>query len=235
MAMAIIIICSLFTIGISTSIYIIKKIPNTKNRITTLIQLWTCVAAFVSVVVIIHSYKITNRAFVLSQKPHLLLRVRNAKKKHNIKETLDTFFEAVKKYAEQDGNKESKPSVDIQDNSENDTEHNLEQHLTEIFYENTSKVPFYDLSINVIISMHNKNINLSEIFTPNMYMAPKDKRIMSFPTKGISEFYEVDFEAMVESKEEIILSLSYEFTFQDKKELIEVQKYIWTGKNWRIK
>ena len=46
-------------------------------KASTLVSLWACVAAFISAAFVIRSYLHTNRAFVLSQKPHLRIWVQN--------------------------------------------------------------------------------------------------------------------------------------------------------------
>ena len=187
------IILFLIVVGIGLTCFAIKT-TIASGIVSNIIQIWICVAALISAIFIIYSYIQTNLAFVLSQKPHLLLIV--------LERT----------------NKGTPPA-----------------HLTQIHYENKSNNPFYDLNISVKISTQNTTVDLSDIFSPNMYMAVGDKRDWTFDTKKQLLQRGFDIDATVRANKTIILLLEYSFSFNNKKEIIKVQEYIWKKNGWSIK
>ena len=187
------IILFLIIVGIGLTCFAIKT-TIASNIVSNIIQIWTCVAVLISVIFVIYSYIQTNRAFVLSQKPHLLLIV----------------FDRT--------NKDTPPV-----------------HRTQIHYENKSNNPFYDLNISVEVSTQNTTVDLSDLFSPNMYMAVGDKRDWTFGTKKQLLQRGFDLDAAVKANKTIILLLEYSFSFNNKKEIIKVQEYIWKNNAWSIK
>jgi hypothetical protein len=162
--------------------------------VANIVQVWICVASFISATFVISSYVQTNAIFVLSQKPHLLLQV-----------------------------------VGGNDSNEN--------HHTIILYTNRSASPFYDLSLFITISTPNTTIDLSDLFSPKMYMASHDQRQRDFVTLTELEKHNFDLAYNIEKKQEIVLSLSYQFTFNNEQIKIDVQKYKWDveHQDWSIK
>ncbi|MFH1518942.1 MAG: hypothetical protein ABIE75_00015 [Candidatus Omnitrophota bacterium] len=58
-------------IGLAAHLAIVNCSTLNHNRISNIIQVWACIAAFISATFVIYSYWITNQAFFLSQKPRL--------------------------------------------------------------------------------------------------------------------------------------------------------------------
>jgi hypothetical protein len=166
-----------------------------KDIISDAIQIWICVGAFISVAYVIPSYLQTNWAFILSQKPALLLQ-----------------------------------AIDNLSTSE---------HFTRIHYENCSNNPFYDLSIFVKVTTSHTKVDLSDLFTKNMYMAPHDSRDRMFSTVNELKKRGFDLISSAQQNQEIILSIAYEFTYNRKTEVINVQEYFWDTSNqkpsWTIR
>lgn len=183
---------SIFLIFVGGGVTLVLILHNAQSRIISglidnIIQVWICVGAFISVVFVLSSYIQTNRAFVISNKPFLLLFVNNEYMEENCKST----------------------------------------HNTVIHYNNNSSNPFYDLSISVVLVSNGISIDLSELFTEEMYMSPGDCRFRRFKT--LEELNKRGFDLASESKAKkpIILSLSYRHTYCNKTEIIKVQDYIW--------
>ena len=114
-------------------------------------------------------------------------------------------------------------------------QNNPTMHMTQIHYENKSNNPFYDLNILVRVSTQNTLVDLSNLFSPNMYMAVHDVRDRTFDTRLELSQRGFDIDAAVKANQTIILSLVYTFLFNNKKESIKVQEYIWQNGNWSIK
>jgi hypothetical protein len=84
MRTSILISVALLVIGVSASYVIaawdVAALP-VAAKASTLVSLWACVAALISAAFVVRSYLQTNRAFVLSQKPHLRIWVQNMEAK----------------------------------------------------------------------------------------------------------------------------------------------------------
>ncbi|MCK5215014.1 MAG: hypothetical protein KAR05_06640 [Candidatus Omnitrophica bacterium] len=65
----------LLIIGIIAHLAIVKCSIVNNNQISNVIQVWACIAAFISATFVIYSYWITNQSFYLSQKPRLKLAI----------------------------------------------------------------------------------------------------------------------------------------------------------------
>lgn len=67
----------LVVIGVVSTVFLFQRGVvwglSKADIVSNVIQIWICVGAFVSAAYVISSYMHTNRAFILSQKPHLLL------------------------------------------------------------------------------------------------------------------------------------------------------------------
>lgn len=156
--------------------------------INVLIQLWIFITALISATIVIASYIHTNNVFVLSQKPHLLIKVIS-----------DSYKETC------------------------------------INYINTSPNPFYDLTICIFIYIDRKKINLSDLFHKKMYMASQDNRIRRF--NFINELKERGIKVdNFQMKKKIKLTIFYSYTFNNRKELVQVQEYKYNLQNsvWEI-
>ncbi len=155
-----------------------------------LILLAATSGAFISATFVVWSYLQTNQAFVLSQKPALLLFVNNLKLPRSL-----TNQEVV--------------------------------HVTQVAYHNTTGNSFYDLTIRLAVTIANRTVDLSDLFTPHMYMAGRDQRQRQFVTTDELGPRGLDLNAMTERGNEAILSLSYAFTFLGRSEVVRVQDYRW--------
>ena len=95
------------------------------------------------------------------------------------------------------------------------------------------------MSLSVKVSTKNTIVNLSDLFTKNMYVASQDARQRNFATVEELKKRGFDLNSAVEQHQEITLSLAYEFNFNNKNEEINVQKYVWdssgTKPHWAIK
>ena len=169
------------------------------DKASNVIALWATVAAFISAAFVIQSYIQTNLAFVLSQKPHLRIKVENLKPKKS----------------EQD------PTL---------------VHMTRILYANLTINPFEDLTIHVKVSNSKTSADLSDLFTPKMFMAGSDERQRSFITREELLAHGFEIESEFTSKDIPKLSISYNFTFNGRPEHVSIQQYIWNveSKEWNI-
>ena len=196
----------LVVLGLASTVFLLhRRIGlglSMADIVSNIIQIWICVGAFVSVAYVISSYIYTNAAFILSQKPHLLLFV---------------------------GEREVQRS---QENKEL-------VHVTVINYKNNSDNPFYDLSLSIKISTPNTTVDLSDLFTRNMYMTAGDSRERNFVTIDELRKRGFDLNSAAEQNQLIILSLAYEFTFNKEVEKVKVQEYFWDKSkdksHWTIK
>lgn len=110
-------------------------------------------------------------------------------------------------------------------------------HYTRINYANVSDNAFEDLTIKINLIYNNTSFSLV-LFDEKMYVAPRDVRDRYFPTKkDLKEKYAFSLKEAEKTGKEILLTTEYEYTFSGKKEVVEMQKYIWeTDKQrWSIK
>ncbi len=167
----------LLAIGVGMTFYIKSGNLTSSEKIGHWISLWGLVAAFISATFVISSYWQTNKAFVESQKPTLLIGV-------------------------------------IAGNP-----------TTEIHYVNITGNAFEDLTISMNIKIKERVIKLNNLFKENMYMAARDSHIYPFNTKDILSKHGIDLEKEFGENNDIILDVSYSFTFLGKFIKIDVQEY----------
>lgn len=202
MRVSIVISLLLVLVGAITSYFIVTwdvaSLP-VSSKATTLVSLWACVSAFISAAFVIRSYLQTNRAFVLSQKPHLRIWVQNG-------------------------------------NARTSQQDATPVHMTIVHYENMTLNPFQDLTIHVKVGNSKVSADLSELFSPKMFMSGRDQRQRSFPTKKQCLARGLDIEAEFPSDDPLKLSISYEFTFANKLEKVTIQMYFWDRgrKQWQL-
>lgn len=194
---ALIILSAMFSIWLTNTDFL--KLTDAEI-VSNLILISASVGAFISATFVIWSYLHTNEAFILSQKPALLIFIKNL----NVKRSDDN------------------PEI---------------VHMTQISYKNTTNNTFYDLTIKVIVKIANRTIDLSDLFTEKMYMAGYDERQRQFITVDILNERGVNLLDLTNNGHEALLTLSYQFNFNNKLENIEVQKYRWeTDKRvWSLK
>ena len=193
----------LISLAVSFSIWLLNTECFTLSDtdiISNLILIFASLGAFISATFVIWSYIHTNAAFILSQKPALLLFVNNL----NVKRSEDN------------------PEL---------------VHMTQITYKNTTNNTFYDLTVKVILNIANRTLDLSDLFTENMYMAGFDQRKRQFVTVDVLGERGVNLFELTGNGHEALLTLSYQFTFNGSLEKFEVQKYRWeTDKGlWSLK
>jgi hypothetical protein len=169
------------------------------EKISNHIALWAGVAAFISAAYVIASYLQTNYAFILSQRPHLRIRVENV----------------MARISEQD--------------------HTL-VHMTRILYENLTINPFEDLTIKVKVHNSKTVADISDLFSPKMFMAGHDARQRNFCTRTEILARGFEIESQFVASDPPKLSISYEFTFSQEVQQINIQQYAWdvTRKEWTI-
>ncbi len=177
----------LVLIGLIVSGFISSSDLELKDRITATIQTWACIAASISASFVIHSYILTNRTFVDSRRPALLLQIVEG------------------------------------------------QPRTRVHYENRSGNPFRDLTIKMSLKAGPVSIDLGDLFSSKMYMAPWDTRDRRFETRQELAKRGFDLDAAVAANTEIVLSLEYQYTFNGKVESIKTQDYVWDNVQWSIK
>lgn len=77
------------------------------------------------------------------------------------------------------------------------------------------------------MTIANRTVDLSDVFTPRMYMAGRDQRQRQFVTTDELVSRGLELNGMTERGNEAVLSLSYMFTFLGCPEIVEVQEYKW--------
>ncbi|MBS4539808.1 hypothetical protein GOQ27_15140 [Clostridium sp. D2Q-11] len=178
-------------IGLTISQDNYNLISNKANFIFNIIIATT---AIISSIFVISSYIETNNAFILSQKPYLLIQLEN---RHNVY---------------------------------------TKEPVTRIAYTNISNNSFEDLSINITIHSDDKKINCNDLFNRNMYMASRDSRIRDFEVLNISLNKGFDINNITNQGKSVKLKVSYEFTFLNRLNKINVQEYEWSFEKqlWEI-
>ena len=105
-----------------------------------------------------------------------------------------------------------------------------------IFYENHSNNPFYDLKIYVSLKIGSRLFDVGKKRFPNpMYMSAKDPRHTSTIQDIFQQNWNQNFHTAVVNKK-VSLHLSYEFNFLGRKERVEIQSYKWNHQRseWEI-
>jgi len=93
--------------------------------------------------------------------------------------------------------------------------------------------PFEDLTIHVNIRTPETTFDLSALFSTKMFMAGRDQRQRSFNTAKelLGRGYQLIPNATMIKPPH--LCISYEFTFNQLKEIVKIQEYQWNG-GWQI-
>jgi len=109
--------------------------------------------------------------------------------------------------------------------------------ITQIQYVNTSSNTFYDLNIICKIKFLNQELDYSWLFDRNMYMAPQDRRVRNF--KLIEDLINkgYDIKDFASKGNEVLLLLSFSYTFEGERKEYKVQNYRWEveSNSWTIK
>ena len=73
-------------------------------------------------------------------------------------------------------------------------------HVTQIAYQNITSNSFYDLTIGLSVTIANRTIDLSDLFTARMYMAGRDQRLRNFVTMDELGPRGLDLNALTEKR-----------------------------------
>ncbi|EHQ9269905.1 hypothetical protein ACJO1Y_05325 [Vibrio parahaemolyticus] len=116
------------------------------------------------------------------------------------------------------------------------TEKGTAEPVTCIHYHNITNSRFTDLTITVVLEAENRKVNLSHLFRSNMTMIGRDQRQRNFKILDEATKLGLDIESTAMSGREVKLLLGYEYTFNDAKEHVGAQEYIWdaNSREWRI-
>lgn len=108
---------------------------------------------------------------------------------------------------------------------------------TLIRYINTSQNAFYDLNICCTIKFLNQALDYSWLFDRDMYMAPRDDRTRQYNHIEDLQKKGYDLKDIASKGNEILLLLSFSYTFADEKKEYHVQQYKWEveSNSWAIK
>ena len=168
------------------------------DRVTSSIAIFACLGGGISATFVICSYIHTNFAFVLSQKPSLLIQVTSV-------------------------HKESQPPSIIP--------------ITIIHYENTTANEFTDLTLNITIRVANREVDISELFRPKMFMAAHDRRDRRFETLSLLSQRGIDVNSETRAGNPVELTTGYSYTFNKIIEKRNGPEYKWNAdiQHWEIK
>lgn len=154
------------------------------------ISIFATMGALISATFVIYSYIQTNRAFIDSHRPQLLI-----------------WVESKKLRKEKDSDEEIP--------------------ATFIHYKNITANQFSDLTINVSALAENRTFDLGGLFRTNMIMIGYDQRTRFFETLNTLRQKGLDIDAVAARGKEVILRLSYSYTYLGKRHTVECQNYKW--------
>ena len=108
--------------------------------------------------------------------------------------------------------------------------------FTFIHYTNTSQNEFNDLTLFVKLRVTNRDVDLSDLFKPKMFMAAHDQRHRRFETLAFLSKRGVDINNETASGNQVILSTYYTYTFNNKIEERKGPEYKWNGQiqHWEL-
>jgi hypothetical protein len=108
--------------------------------------------------------------------------------------------------------------------------------FTFIDYTNTTVNEFTDLTITMNLRLSNREIDLSDLFKPKMFMAGHDKRHRRFETIAFLSSRGIDLNKEIATGNQVILSPSYTFTFNKKLEERMGPEYKWNSEiqHWEL-
>ena len=108
--------------------------------------------------------------------------------------------------------------------------------LTRIHYRNITANKFFDLTIAVTVKAENRTIDLSDLFRANMTMIGLDTRKRTFNQNQMLKKQGMDIEKIAKEGNEVILNISYSYTFNKIKDIVDAQRYRWNAERrvWEI-
>jgi len=101
--------------------------------------------------------------------------------------------------------------------------------VTCIHYNNTTANEFTDLTVLVKLKLSSREIDLSDLFKPKIFMAGHDVRYRRFETLSFLSSRGIDINKETTSGNQVILSPSYNFTFNKKLEERKGPEYKWNS------
>lgn len=166
--------------------------------VNSLIAIFACMGGLISATFVVFSYIQTNKAFMDSKKPFLLIKVKS---------------EHLPPGPQQ-------PPIPF----------------TFIHYTNTSGNEFTDLTIKLKVEAGNSTIDISDLFSPKMFMAAHDPRNRRFETETFIAQHGLDINAEAQLGNPVILSTSYQFSFNKRIEERKGPNYKWNPqiRHWEI-
>lgn len=172
---------------------------NHAELINSLIAIFACMGGLISATFIVYSYIQTNKAFIHSQRPFLLIQV---------------------------------VCKDLAPNPQSQT---LVPY-TFIHYINTSGNEFNDLTMVIKIRVGGREMDISDLFTPKMFMAARDRRHRKFDTLSFLSQRGIDINSEAIAGNPVILSTGYKFSFSNKPEVRKGPEYKWNPQiqHWEI-
>ena len=88
---------------------------------------------------------------------------------------------------------------------------------TVIHYTNITDNTFLDLTMDLRVSVLDKEIDISDLFTPNIYMAARDKRNRTFkPIELLLNKCGININAKAQADNPVILKVGYKYSFNKK-------------------
>jgi hypothetical protein len=135
--------------------------------------------------------------------------------------------------------KSQKPSLLIQVKSEHlqpNPQTQSTSPFTFIHYKNTSQNEFEDLTIYVKLYVGNRELDLSDLFRPKMFMAAHDQRHRRFETVPFILRRGIDINSETAAGNQVILSTSYFYTYNKKREDRKGPEYKWNAQiqHWEL-
>lgn len=166
--------------------------------VSSLIAIFACMGGLISATFVVYSYVQTNKAFIDSKKPSLLIQVKS----------------------EHQSPGPQQPPIPF----------------TFIHYKNTSPNEFTDLTIRLKVEVGSRTIDISDLFSPKMFMAAHDPRNRRFETVTFFAIRGIDINAEAQSGNPVILSTGYQFSFNKRLEEREGPNYKWNPQiqHWEI-
>lgn len=132
-----------------------------------------------------------------------------------------------------------RPSLLIQvvsDQLKKNQQDNTTLPFTFIHYENTSSNEFTDLSIQLLVRVANREIDISDLFNEKMFMASKDQRNRRFETLSFLAARGIDINKETISGNQVMFITGYTYTFNNNIERRKGPEYKWNAgiKCWEI-
>lgn len=102
--------------------------------------------------------------------------------------------------------------------------------VTSINFTNTSQNEFNDLTLYVKLQVRNRKWDISDLFTPNMFMAAQDRKQKNFKTLPYLSKRGLNINKATAFGYQVLLSTYYTFTFNNKLEDRQGPEYKWNSR-----